>query len=464
MLNRVKSMSMLPNAVLWLFAFGLLLDTPAAKAYNEHAAWTKILGAYLFHGFREQYGIPLPFTLFEILSYSILFVVLARSGSQRPRLWSCVALLAIFVPMACALGTLTGIFRGHQIRLAFSQLHFMPMLSAWLLIGYYLGTNKGSLLQAARIMFWVGIWRSCYAMYVYWLVLGGKMGTREFLIDHASSAFLVGGMCYALMQSYLRRHHFREFICYIFGFLLMLWPYILNDRRASFLGISVGFILLPWILPQQIRRRLLIFYWPILICASLIMSSHSLRKGEASSMPITGQEAAEISVDKLDYRQIENYNLMLGVIERPLLGLGFGTRFPQLLALPDISFSFVLFDAIPHNTLLFLWTFAGPLGISAFCTLSCLLMTVIVRVGKMARFPSDVLLAVMGMVMFMQWLMYVGFDMGLLESRLSMLIGVFGAGLIPLYGRIVVEQVYAKCQISKVESFVAADLQPARLR
>jgi hypothetical protein len=114
--------------------------------------------------------------------------------------------------------------------------------------------------------------------------------------------------------------------------------------------------------------------------------------------------------------------------------------------LPDISFSFELFDAIPHNTLLYLWTFAGPLGIAGLMTASCFMMLVLSRVGQLARSKRELLLAFLGLITVTQWGMYVSFDMGLLESRTSMLMGVFAGGLFPVYGRILLEQSYAKYQ------------------
>jgi O-antigen ligase len=205
-------------------------------------------------------------------------------------------------------------------------------------------------------------------------------------------------------------------------------------------------LLIPFILPKALRLRLRsTFRWAVVAGAILVSYKVVYSKAPAK---LGAQEFGQdvIDVGNLDYRQIENYNLMIGVIERPLLGLGFGTRFPQAVPLPDISFSFELFDAIPHNTLLYLWTFAGPLGIAGLMTASCFMMLVLSRVGQLARSKRELLLAFLGLITVTQWGMYVSFDMGLLESRTSMLMGVFAGGLFPVYGRILLEQSYAKYQ------------------
>jgi len=437
--------SMLPRAILILLGVSLFFDIPAARAYNEHTAWTAQLGRFLFHGIHEAYGIPLSFTLFEVSSYALAGLIVIRWGTQRSRLWLILALSAFLIPVACALGTLTGILRGNILSLAFSQLHFVPMITVWLIIGYYLGMQPSLLQKAARMLFWICIWRSVYALYVFLFVYGGSMGEREFLIDHASSSFLAMALGYAGFQAFTLRAHHGRFLAYAASFILILWPYVLNDRRTSFVGLMAALLLIPFILPRGFRSRLRsTFRWAMV--AGVLLLSYKVVYSKAP--PNLGERSGSgfVGIENLDYRQIENYNLMIGVIERPLLGLGFGTRFPQAVPLPDISFSFELFDAIPHNTLLYLWTFAGPFGIAGLMTASCFMILVVSRVGQLARTKRELLLAFLGLIVLTQWGMYVSFDMGLLESRSSMLMGVFAGGLFPVYGRILLEQSYAKYQ------------------
>jgi hypothetical protein len=438
--------SMLPRAILILLGLSLFLDIPAARAYNEHNAWTAIIGRYLFHGINEVYGIPLSFTLFEVLSYGLAGLIAIRWGTQRSRFWLILALSAFLVPVACAVGTMTGIFRGNTLALAFSQLHFVPMIPVWLIIGYYLGMQPILLQKAVRLLFWICIWRSVYALYVFLVVYEGSMGTREYLIDHPTSLFLALALGYAGFQGFTQRADHGRLLAYAGAFVLMLWPYILNDRRTSFVGLMAALLLLPLILPKAFRVRLRSTFRWALVAGTALVAYKVVYSKAPPNIGARAYGANYIDVGNLDYRQIENFNLMVGVIERPLLGLGFGTRFPQVVPLPDISFSFELFDAIPHNTMLYLWAFAGPFGIAALMTASCMMMVVLSRIGQLARTKRELMLAFLGLIVVTQWGMYVTFDMGLLESRTSMLVGVFAGGLFPVYGRILVEQSYAKYQ------------------
>ncbi len=456
--------SVLPRALLILFGAALFLDIPASRAYYEHNAWTEQLGRYLFHGIHEVYKIPLSFTLFEVLSYAAAGLILVRWGSQRSRFWLLLALSAMIIPLACAFGAMTGVLRGNTLSLAFSQLHFIPMIPVWMVIGYYLGTRPIELIRAARILFWVCIWRSLYAIYVFLFVYSGTMGTREFLIDHASSSFLAVGLGYAALQGFTNRHRWNVLLFYSLAVFLMLWPYLLNDRRTSFVGLLAVGVLLPLILPLGFRLRLRLAWRWAMVFGLLALFAKATLSQDAGSIGGALRSLGTEQFEQLDYRQIENYNLMIGVIETPLLGLGFGRRFPQAVPLADISFSFELFDAIPHNTMLFMWTFAGPLGIAALVTASTFIMTIISRVGIQARTRRELMLAMLGLIALLQWIMYVSFDMGLLESRISMLLGVFAGGLFPVYGRILVEQAYAKYKKSFPVDPAAGSFQPVGVR
>ncbi|RYZ58288.1 MAG: hypothetical protein EOP07_07505 [Proteobacteria bacterium] len=81
--KREESLSVLEHMLLTLMTLALCLDSPSARAYNEHESWTEILGQYLFHGFKDLYSIPLPFTLFELLSFALLALVLIVHGYQK---------------------------------------------------------------------------------------------------------------------------------------------------------------------------------------------------------------------------------------------------------------------------------------------------------------------------------------------------------------------------------------------
>ena len=429
----------LDRLLLGLIAAALVCDVPAARAYLEHQAFTETLGRFLFQGGKELTGLPVPFTPFELLSYSLALFGLFLHSFPRSRLGQSLLLCALSLPLIGAYGFAIGGMRGHSLRLALTQLHFIPMIGTWLLLGSYVGTRPRLQGRVIRLLFWTSLWRATYAWYVYLFVFGGSLGEREYLIDHASSLFLALGMCYAGFQV-LAQHRVRTRVCfYALSFLWILGPYVLNDRRASFAGVLVALGVLPWVLPPRMRLRLFPIYKRGVLGLGLILLVLVLRTNDINSLAGALRTEA-IRTEELTYRHIENYDLMLGVIEQPFLGLGYGRYYPQVLALPDIAFAFPLFAAIPHNQVYYLWAFAGPLGIGALMMMSSGLWMLVVRCGRLALRPGQLLCALMGMVALSQWLMYVLFDMGLSESRSMMLVGIFAGSLFPNYARRVRDQ------------------------
>lgn len=431
-------LSRLETVICIFFGAAVFLDIPAAKAYNAHTAWTESLGRYLFHGVKELLGVPVPLTPFEVGSYGALFVLVSVYGWQKARLWLSLLILALLLPAMTAFAALHGWMRGNSLDLAMTQLHFIPLLSAWLILGYFLGTKPLLLGRLLRILFWVCLWRSVYAIYVFAVHYKFSMGDNEYLIDHTVSIFLATGMGYAALQAWFQRRNPQQVGAYALALLLQAYPYLLNDRRASFAGLTAALLLLPWILSPRLRKALLRPYKLGLVLGVGLLAFLSLKSTDQYGF-VGAFKTETFGAKELTYRHIENYNLLVGMIQQPLLGLGFGTRFPKMIELPDISFAFELFDAIPHNSVYFLWSFGGPLGIASLMTLSSGFLAVVTRVGRQCRSKSQILLAVTGLVVSSQWLMYCLFDMGLLESRSLMLVGIFVGGLFPVYARNILE-------------------------
>jgi hypothetical protein len=67
------------------------------------------------------------------------------------------------------------------------------------------------------------------------------------------------------------------------------------------------------------------------------------------------------------WREIENYNLVQTFAEHPLFGAGFGNGFQEFVPLPHVEYQLEKF--LPHNSLLGLWAFAGPVGVFGITTL-----------------------------------------------------------------------------------------------
>ncbi|MBC7660123.1 MAG: O-antigen ligase family protein [Chitinophagaceae bacterium] len=420
--------------LLWFLGASLCLDAPSARAFNEYDSWTKAIGQFLFLGFKELFNIPIPFTPFELLSYGSLFAILCLWGTQRAHFWKVTVGVAVLVPLAGVWAWVSGVARGNEMALAFTQFHFIPLIPVWLALGYFMGLRPSNNLRIYRIFFWVMFVKCFYALCIYTFIYNMDMGTREYLIDHPTSIYIVCGMLYGFWQLLRADVALERKFFYAFALLIMGTAYIINDRRASYAGIIIAVLLVPMLLPHRLRRDVWTFYKIGIAAAAIIMGFFAIDASNPYSF--SGGLKSELTAsDSLSYRHIENFNLLSGVVLEPILGIGFGKEYPQVMQLPDISGTFSLFAAIPHNTLFFLWTYAGPIGIGCFATLLWMSMILIIRCGVWARSSNQLFYAILAHFLTAQWVMFVFFDMGLLEVRSLMVFGLVVGSLYPQYAR-----------------------------
>ncbi len=135
----------------------------------------------------------------------------------------------------------------------------------------------------------------------------------------------------------------------------------------------------------------------------------------------------------IDYREIENFNLYFSIINNPVLGLGYGRPFPVILPMPDISFVFKLYDLIPHNSALYLWAFAGPMGMAGLGVAMVVPLIACVRLIKFSRRDDATMIAFVCFTLVIGWFCFVYFDMGILDSRAQALYGIFVGAAMSLY-------------------------------
>jgi hypothetical protein len=115
--------------------------------------------------------------------------------------------------------------------------------------------------------------------------------------------------------------------------------------------------------------------------------------------------------DVLDYRDIENFNLFQGISNHPWIGRGYGFPFERHMDLPDI-FSFAeILSWVPHNSALMTWLFGGPQNMATLATLFALSIATYVRLFRLSDALPERLFALIGMMIMIQWLIYVWSDM-----------------------------------------------------
>ncbi len=203
--------------------------------------------------------------------------------------------------------------------------------------------------------------------------------------------FAAQGMSFRGMET-LTNHEDPVFITILFMFLLalilfnakakhrtvLLWlllplifGFFTGQRRASYGGLIISFVVLVVLLSG--RERLILFKTlaPFLILAAVYSAVFWNSESKLAS-PVKliksafftdKNEAGERYLSNL-YREFERYDLAYTVKTSPVTGLGFGRKYYMPVPLADIPFP--LRDYIPHNEILWLIVKMGAAGFFVF--------------------------------------------------------------------------------------------------
>jgi hypothetical protein len=122
------------------------------------------------------------------------------------------------------------------------------------------------------------------------------------------------------------------------------------------------------------------------------------------------------------YRELENYNLVQTAMYNRITGTGFGHPFVEKVKLPDISF-FEEYLYMPHNSVLALWIYGGPLGFAGVMASLLVAAYLAARAYSCARTPDERVAAFMVIATLIIFLVHAWGDLGFSERHPIYLVG-----------------------------------------
>ena len=160
--------------------------------------------------------------------------------------------------------------------------------------------------------------------------------------------------------------HFRLLIPFLIP--TVGYTYILSDRRSAMLGLFIC-IALAGVYFWQERRLLFYFVAPTLLVLGIGYLGAFWNSNSSLGKPAQSIKSAIAPADSLSqadkqsnlYREIENYNIIFTIQQKPITGVGFGNPFYMPIPLPDISF-FEFWEYITHNSIMWYWMKTGVFG------------------------------------------------------------------------------------------------------
>jgi hypothetical protein len=401
-----------------------VLDAPWGRAFQDVDPWTERLGRAFFTSLGAQWGVAgLPVSPFELASFVAAALAFAWGPRRLATSGSPAWLAALWaVPAAIAVGVATGLAGGQAVGLAMTQVRALALLPAWLVVGYGLGALPTLRLAYGAVVLGM-LAKSAQALWIYARQLGFSRGEREYLVEHATSSLLLTAagvvVAYALLDRRLLARVFAAGSLALYGAV-----FLLNDRRAALVGAAVGAALVGAAVPREVRRRYAAHLALGALAAVVVVAATWRAPGVLGFPSRAVLSLFDPDESSIGYRRIENANLLWAIAGRPLTGLGFGRRFPVVFPMPDISSIYAEYDLVPHNTWLFVWTFAGPFGMAAMGTLVAVTIAHACRSLRAAPSRERGLAAALVLFGVGHWLLYAYADLGLREERTLALFGL----------------------------------------
>lgn len=419
----------------------LLLDAPWGRAYYYYNPVSEMLGSFYFSSISDSTGIPgisvSPFEMFSLALSAVglykLFSAKFNIKSDRQRDKNLInhskhlffalltSLSIIFIS-----GMVSGFQHGNDFALMLTQVRSLVMLPVWLIIGMAFITSSRQAWVFLAVIAVATFLKSLQGLWSYVYLLGGHKGMQEYIVEHITSSFIItAGLVINGLLWLSSTWRIWKVLVFLGTNGLLGFIFLANDRRAALIGFVLGIGIVALATPHKFYRRYIVGIATLGLTLVFFLGLTWNSSGVLGFPARTIKSLLDPSESSAGYREVENANLLLAIANEPLTGLGFGKRFPVVFPLPDISAIYSEYDLIPHNTLLFVWAFAGPLGMAGLGAFFALGLGLSLRIFRDSHSSSWRILGMIGAFVLAKALAYIYADIGLREVRLLAEVGAF---------------------------------------
>jgi hypothetical protein len=372
----------LRTLVLALFAMAVTVDLVNEVPYEGH--WKSPLywpGRLLFINLTNVVGVPgLGFPLLDVAILGLLALMAYRratgikiDGPVTP-LPRAQVIAVMVLPATIVWLQVWGIFlNGGNSRAAQWQWHQMMVLPLMVMLFNAAIRGPEDFRVLGRIIV-VGCCTKALLGTYFILAMARPRGLyHEYATTHSDTVLFVTGLAvviFAYIEQPIRKHFWR--MAGVSSIILMGMHY--NDRRLAYVSFVLimifGYCLSPWSWLKVYATRvglLLMPIFPFYLAAgwqnptgifSIVGTFKSLIEGESD----------KLEQGLMDYRDMENLNVVATWELNPVLGTGWGHPFIEVMKLPDISHAFPDYLYHPHNSVLGMLAFGGIVGFSGLWT------------------------------------------------------------------------------------------------
>ncbi len=274
----------------------------------------------------------------------------------------------------------------------------------------------------------------------YQIELGGNVHSVEALFPHEQSFFFNAFLTLtAILFLYGGSRRMKTVALFFLPFVVV--SNLANQRRAATLALIVGMaaLLLVTALAHPRRRRTV-----IAIVALLAVAWPPYYAAFKNSTGLTGQIAHAVASNNNPnardassnlYRINEDADIMAtmkSTTTSALIGYGYGKPMFTPYPLANISGTYIFWNIMPHNSILWIWMRLGTIGYLIFLSLMGMAIAQATGLVRRLRDPALKGLALWSGVMVMQQVIFGYLDLGMVNDRNLITLGV----LFSLIGRL----------------------------
>jgi hypothetical protein len=195
--------------------------------------------------------------------------------------------------------------------------------------------------------------------FTYVVPVDGKF--PDFVTTHSDSVLWATATCILVAEWFEERQQKQRRLLLGLGTLYVL-AMVFNNRRTVWVGVLAGVFFILSVAQRPVKKQVAQLFavtWPILV---LYVGIGLARPSQSVVFkPVNMIRSVVLQEDtSSDTRDIENFNLLVTLSARPLVGFGFGHPYIEQIVAYDVTKSgFVNYRFIPHNSYLGLWAFGG---------------------------------------------------------------------------------------------------------
>ena len=362
---------LLPLRITATVFFTIVILFHSRDAYFSWDVWNAplaSLGPILFENLRHHTGIgALKFNLVELVFGLMLIVIGVRTlmrnnidhhldmAAARP-MKTAVALTLLAIFLGIAWGKIKGDFNSSEMLWQVRTRFWVPFL---LIIAMRAFKTEQDIRRLAIALTVVCVVRIAEGMYLNFMIVIPQGLKIHCLMTHSDTVWFVT-LIIVLISSFLERADKKSLIRLVTLGGLVMYGIVINDRRIAFVSLALGLVTILFLVRIEIRRiliRIIAAMLPIIIVYFVlgIYSESSIFAPVHSLVSVTDSQDASNWC-----RNVENHDLIETLRGNPLLGVGWGHGYNDVLT--EVKFTDFAFRYHPHNSMLGLLVFSGAIG------------------------------------------------------------------------------------------------------